>query len=82
MKIFALTPALHVQEVLQVGAWFDDPHEYQIEISDDWQVVRTYFETDRRWNMETHCLTGHTYKKCGTNPDASPPRNGIVKVQQ
>ncbi len=81
MKIFALTPALDVQEVLELGAWFDDPHEYQIEISDDWQVVKEYFETNGRWKMDTYCLEGHTYKKCGTSPDARPPRNGLVKHQ-
>lgn len=82
MRVFALTPALEVQEVLQEGAWFDDAHEFQIEISDDWRTVKRYFETDGHWDLITYCLSGHTYKSCGNNPDAPPPRSGLVRRQQ
>jgi hypothetical protein len=71
----ALTPALEVREVLNIGACLgncSDVDDYEVELSDDWRTVKAFTEKLGEWKSETFCLTGDTYQSCGTNSNSPP----------
>ena len=83
MRIYALTPSLMAYEALSIGARSDAAPGYEIELAEDWRTV-TEFRQDLsgKWTAEKFCLSGHTYRSCGKNPESRPPRKRVLTSDQ
>ena len=83
LKIFALTPALDAREALSLGAWSRDLPGYEIEISDDWRVVKEFHQNlEGKWTSETFCLTGTIYRSCGKQDPSPEPKRRVLTPER
>ena len=75
LRIFALTPSLEVRNALDLEACLggcSEVDDYKIELSDDWQRVKAFTQKQGEWSLETFCLTGDTYQRCGNDAEMPP----------
>ena len=83
MRIFALTPSLLAYEALSLAARSDSAPGYEIERSDDWRTVTEFLQDGSgKWTAEKFCLSGHTYRSCGKDPESPPPRKRVLTSDQ
>jgi len=80
--VFALSPSLDVQQVLNLWGR-DRDGAYEVEFSDDWSTVKEFqARYGEGWSSKTHCLKGSSYELCAEDPNSPPPSKRVLTAPQ